>query len=103
MFVEKTEEQMQEVPVLRQISPVALAFVGDTVFDLFLRTRIVLAEKTSPKQMHLHASQYGQGQHAGQDGQSVVEYIGRRRAGCIATGAECKSTYDTQTCGSGRL
>lgn len=58
MFVEKTEEQMQEVPVLRQISPVALAFVGDTVFDLFLRTRIVLAEKTSPKQMHFHASQY---------------------------------------------
>ena len=58
MFVERTEEQMPEVPVLRQIAPVALAFVGDTVFDLFLRTRIVLAEKTSPKLMHLHASQY---------------------------------------------
>ena len=58
MFVDRVEEQIEEVPELRQIGPVALAFLGDTVFDLFLRTKIVLTERTSPKGMHLHASQF---------------------------------------------
>ena len=101
MFVERTEEQMPEVPVLRQIAPVALAFVGDTVFVLENENR---AGREDFAQIDAFACiPICQGQYAGQDGQSVVGYIGRGRAGCITTGTERQSTYDTQARGSGRL
>lgn len=58
MFVERTEKELSEIQPLRLITPVALAFIGDTVFDLYLRTHIVLEEHTAIKNMHLHASHY---------------------------------------------
>ncbi|MBQ7064332.1 MAG: Mini-ribonuclease 3 [Firmicutes bacterium] len=42
----------------RQMAPLALAFLGDSVFDLYIRGRLVMTEQTSPHRMHLHASQF---------------------------------------------
>ncbi len=36
----------------RLLNPVQLAFAGDTVFDLYVRTRLLLVSPTAPKQMH---------------------------------------------------
>ncbi len=58
MFVEAIETELGKEPRISLINPIALAFVGDSVFDLFLRTGIVLGEDVSPKMMHLHASHF---------------------------------------------
>ena len=42
----------------QQCSPIALAFLGDTVFDLYLRTKLVLTSRVSANAMHLKASSY---------------------------------------------
>ena len=39
-------------------SPIALAYVGDTIFDLYLRTHLVTSTDLPPKELHQHASQY---------------------------------------------
>ena len=40
---------------IRQVSPLALAYVGDTVFDLYVRTQLVLTKEEAPKLMHTDA------------------------------------------------
>ena len=42
----------------KQCSPIALAFLGDTVFDLYLRTKLVLTSRASANAMHVKASSY---------------------------------------------
>lgn len=49
---------MPDVQSLRMRSPIALAFVGDTLFDLYLRTQLVSRTQLPPKELHQHASQY---------------------------------------------
>ncbi|MCF0136521.1 MAG: ribonuclease III [Lachnospiraceae bacterium] len=41
---------------LSSIKPLALAYLGDTVLDLYVRTRLVAATSLHPKQMHMKAS-----------------------------------------------
>ncbi len=43
---------------LRMSSPVALAFVGDSIFDLYLRTRLVSRSGWPPRELHRRASRY---------------------------------------------
>lgn len=40
------------------ISPVALAYMGDTLFDLYIRTKLVAENKLNPHAMHQKASSY---------------------------------------------
>lgn len=40
------------------ISPVTLAYMGDTLFDLFIRTKLVAEHKLNPHAMHIKASSY---------------------------------------------
>lgn len=39
-------------------APIALAYVGDTIFDLYLRTQLVSRTDLPPKELHQHASRY---------------------------------------------
>ena len=41
-----------------QLSPLVLAFVGDSVFDLFVRSRLVMKRKESAHRMHVKAINY---------------------------------------------
>ena len=38
------------------IRPLALAYLGDTVFDLYIRSRLVMTTHLHPKEMHVSAS-----------------------------------------------
>lgn len=53
-----TENGRPERAVLDKIPPVALAYVGDTIFDLYLRTGLVLGPAMSPHEMHERASHF---------------------------------------------
>lgn len=43
---------------ISRMKPLALAYLGDTVFDLYIRSRIVLTREEAPKLMHTEAVQY---------------------------------------------
>lgn len=43
---------------VKRMKPLALAYIGDTVFDLYIRSRIVLTKEEAPKLMHTEAVQY---------------------------------------------
>ena len=49
---------MSEEHTLRETGPIALAFVGDSVFDLFIRERIVRSGIGRPKDLQQKASGY---------------------------------------------
>ena len=42
----------------RRMKPLALAYIGDTLFDLYIRSQIVLTKEEAPKLMHTEAVQY---------------------------------------------
>ena len=43
---------------VKRMKPLALAYIGDTVFDLYVRSRIVLTKEEAPKLMHTEAVHY---------------------------------------------
>ncbi len=43
---------------IKQLSPLMLAFVGDSVFDLFIRSRLAMRKNESPHKMHIKATSY---------------------------------------------
>ena len=90
MFVERTEKILENIQPTRQIAPVALAFLGDTVFDLFLRTRIVMEEKTSPKNMHLHAAQYAKAQTQARMAKAIWDLLSEEEQDTLRRGRTAK-------------
>lgn len=69
---ERTEKAPQELSSLirnacrkapsyvpaENVRPLALAYIGDTIFDLYVRSFLVMTTHLSPKQMHRKASSY---------------------------------------------
>ena len=43
---------------VKRMKPLALAYIGDTIFDLYIRSRIVLTKEEAPKLMHTEAVQF---------------------------------------------
>ena len=43
---------------LKAMSPIALAYIGDTVFDMYLRTRLVAFTELTPAGLHRAASRF---------------------------------------------
>ena len=43
---------------INQLSPLVLAFVGDSVFDLFIRSRLAMKKNESAHKMHVRAIGY---------------------------------------------
>jgi len=46
------------IKYIKQLSPLVLAFVGDSVFDLFIRSRLAMKKNESPHKMHIKATSY---------------------------------------------
>ena len=53
----RTEVKDKQLDVKR-MKPLALAYIGDTLFDLYIRSRIILTKEEAPKVMHTEAVQY---------------------------------------------
>lgn len=52
----KTEKL--DIQSVNQLSPLVWAFVGDAVYDLFIRSRLVMQKKESAHNMHVKAINY---------------------------------------------
>ena len=58
-FCEELRKKIHALdPVLdpEKIRPLALAYLGDTIFDLYVRSILVMTRSTGPKDMHIAAS-----------------------------------------------
>lgn len=58
MQVNQILKSEMDGPALATMSSVSLAFVGDSVFDLYIRTRIVGGHHTNAKNMNRMATSY---------------------------------------------
>jgi ribonuclease-3 family protein len=43
---------------IRQMQPAVLAFMGDAVFNLFIRERLILKKRATSHQLHFEATRY---------------------------------------------
>ena len=51
----KIEKDMQDI---NQLSPLTWAYVGDSVFELYIRTKLVNETKLKPHELHIKAINY---------------------------------------------
>jgi ribonuclease-3 family protein len=52
------QDQRRNAVWVTQLSPLALALVGDSVFDLFIRSRLAMRKNESAHKMHVRAISY---------------------------------------------
>lgn len=90
MIVGHTEEELGITRDPNLMPPVALAFIGDSVFDLFLRTRIVIGTDVSPKKMHLEASRFARAEAQAQMVEGIWDSLTEREQEIIRRGRNAK-------------
>lgn len=49
---------LQKVDEARLMQPAVLAFMGDAVFNLFIRERLILRKKGTSHQLHIYSTEY---------------------------------------------
>ena len=72
---------------LRTLSPLTLAFVGDCVYDLILRTVIVERHNASPNQLHREKSRLAKAPSQAEMAEALQEELTRRSLPSTAAGA----------------
>ena len=75
----------------QQCSPIALAFLGDTVFDLYLRTKLVSTSRVSANAMHLKASSYAKAASQARMMRAIEERLTPEEQGIYRRGRNAKS------------
>ena len=88
-FVEYLKEEFQlEDQDLRTYSPLTLAYIGDSIFDLVIRTLLVKHGNCPPQKLHERASK-------------LVK--ASAQAEMIPTRTQCKVLHKSKKCNGGRL
>jgi len=58
MEQEQEQQQVKSSLQVKQLSPLVLAWIGDSVFDLFIRCRLVMKKSGSAHKLHVKAISY---------------------------------------------
>ena len=90
MIVKNTEEELEISRDPGLMTPIALAFIGDSVFDLFLRTRIVIGTDVSPKKMHLQASRFARAEAQAQMVEGIWDTLTEHEQEIVRRGRNAK-------------
>ena len=90
MIVKNTEEELGISRDPGLMTPIALAFIGDSVFDLFLRTRIVIGTDVSPKKMHLQASRFARAEAQAQMVEGIWDTLTEHEQEIVRRGRNAK-------------
>jgi len=72
-LMDRANRKLTEADV-RMMNPLVLAYLGDTLYDLFIRTYLVLKHSTSVHRLHLKAVEYVKA-HAQSDSIHKLEEI----------------------------
>ena len=76
---------------LRTLSPLTLAFVGDCVYDLILRTVIVERHNASPNQLHLEKSRLAKAPAQAEMAEALQEHLTQEEIAVYRRGRNAKS------------
>lgn len=76
---------------IRQVSPLALAYVGDTVFDLYVRTQLVLTKEEAPKLMHTDAVHFVKASAQAQMAKYLLDSLNETETAVLKRGRNQKS------------
>lgn len=76
---------------IRQVSPLALAYVGDTVFDLYVRTQLVLTKEEAPKLMHTDAVHFVKASAQAQMAKYLLDSLNENETAVLKRGRNQKS------------
>ena len=86
----KRDFGLQEVD-LRTYSPLTLAFVGDCIYDLILRTVIVERHNASPNQLHREKSRLAKASAQAQMAEALQPHLTPEEAAVYRRGRNAKS------------
>lgn len=96
-FVEYLKEEFQlEDQDLRTYSPLTLAYIGDSIFDLVIRTLLVKHGNCPPQKLHERASKLVKAS-------AQAEMIENLMPVLIQTRTQCKVLHKSKKCNGGRL
>jgi len=86
----KKEFDCKEVDI-KTYSPLTLAFVGDCVFDLYIRTILVARGNSRPESLHKHKSKIVKAAAQAQMAESLSEVLTTEEADIYRRGRNAKS------------
>lgn len=86
----KKEFDCKEVDI-KTYSPLTLAFVGDCVFDLYIRTILVARGNSRPESLHKHKSKIVKAAAQAQMAESLSEILTTEEADVYRRGRNAKS------------
>lgn len=84
----ETEGQRLDI---KRMKPLALAYIGDTLFDLYIRSRIVLTREEAPKLMHTEAVHYVKAASQAQMMKLIMEALSEEETEVFKKGRNQKS------------
>lgn len=74
-----------------QMNPLVLAFVGDSVFDLFIRSRLVMKKNESAHKLHVKATAYVKAAAQSRIAAAVLDQLTEEEKAVFRRGRNAKS------------
>ena len=95
---------LKDKDIWRTYSPLTLAYIGDGVYELVIRTILVKKGNCPVNQLHKKSQQSGKGRSAVfHDGAMRPISYRRKNIAVYKRGRKCTFSYNGQACNNGRL
>lgn len=79
------------------LSPLALAYIGDCVFDLFVRTALVSSGQQDPNQLHAATSRLVRAEAQASMVHSILPRLSEEEAGIVRRGRNAKPGHASRS------
>jgi ribonuclease-3 family protein len=83
---------LMEADEAKQMQPAVLAFVGDAVFNLFIRERLVMNQKGTSHRFHIMATDYVKAASQSRISKALLDTLTEEEAYIFRRGRNAKST-----------
>lgn len=84
-------DRTMEESAIRQLSPLILAYVGDAVYEIFVRTLIVTKHNVSVNKLHSKSVNYVKAKAQSDAVHKIIEYLTPEERDIIRRGRNAKS------------
>ena len=68
-------ERKKELQEVKMLSPLVWAYVGDSVYELFVRTKLVNDSNAKPHKLHIESIKYVKAQAQANTLKKIMEYL----------------------------
>ncbi len=77
---------------LREFSPVALAYIGDAVFELAVRTRVITGSRKKVRELHLETVSMVRAESQAQVLKQLIQELNEKEKDIVRRGRNAKSS-----------